>query len=92
MGDAFTVCSQATRALVGGLETRLFSDATQPPILRRIDGSGRVVQERLAVTTTVHQLLRLVWAVARRSGGFESRVLDGDAKLRVYRKWSYRFV
>ena len=38
-------------------ETRLFSDTTQPPLLHRLDECERVVEERLAVLTTVQQLV-----------------------------------
>ena len=34
---------------------------------------------------TLRKLARLDWAVTRRRGRFESRVLDGDANLRVHR-------
>ena len=77
VGDALTVSPQVAQALVRGLETRLFLDATQPPLLRRIDEWEHVVQERVAVATTEQQLVR--------GRGFQSLRITTDAKGRSQR-------
>ena len=82
MGDTLAVCPQVMQTVVSGLEAQLLSDATQPPILPRIARYEGVIQEHLAGATTLRQLVLLVLAVA--SSGLESRVLDGEADLRVH--------